>query len=574
MTNVKELAKAVGIKPAKEPKEKEELFLRKSFVDCGEELAQQIYDPRKKISKYLLYHKGGTTAIVDEVVDDAGIKYKPLMGDELEEDIVLLPTELDSYGDIKTLVNEIQAHIHKYTDIDLRYERYSAWYVLLTWVYDRFHTINYLRVLGDTGCGKTRYLDVVGGLCYNATKGSGATSVAAIKRITQKWKGTMVVDEGDFKDSDEKNELVKYFNLGFERSSPMMNCDKNDPSKLEFFKPYCPKIIATRQTFKDKALEARCLTHVMYQMTREGIPIILPNNFPDEQLVIRNKLLKFRLENYRKINTEYFDIGVKVEPRLLQGTYSFGSMLQHDPDALEEFKGFILEYQKELIEERATSFEGLIVNTIYGLLEEEQENVTSKMVADTMTAAGYETKPATIGKRLKALGIGTYQKKIEGKKLRVILFDKIKWGELEKRYIADLNKDLKVPPVPVVPIHTSTGTQKQAKLTEEATNTPQHYINKKSLMGKGVDGTTGTFGTAGTENTGVNESKSDVSVAGTAGTENEKVTYENVYASEKLPWEPHALVYQQCKICGDVPCNFNAKNLPICEKHWGDNNAA
>ncbi len=41
------------------------------------------------------------------------------------------------------------------------------YYILLTYVYDNFPEIPYLRVIGDYGSGKSRFMRVVGSVCYS-----------------------------------------------------------------------------------------------------------------------------------------------------------------------------------------------------------------------------------------------------------------------------------------------------------------------------------------------------------------------------------------------------------------------
>ena len=422
-----------------EPKIKE---IQDSFyVNEDGILIEQIYDKTTGKSRFLKLN-GKTIEEIPDYLLDINVKLVPIQGEELKLGVILLPSQVGYYKDIPSLIEEIKDFIGTYLDIDEIYLQFAAWYVLLTWVYDKFTTINYLRALGDTGCGKSRFLNVIGGLCYKAIRGSGAVTVASIKRITQKWKGTMVIDEGDFKESDEKSELIKYFNLGFEKDSAMMNCDKNDPSKLEFFVPFGPKIIATRKSFSDKALEARCLTHVMQQTKRKDLPILLLDKFYKEQEELRNKLLYFRFEMYFKIKPldefTFDESGISLEPRLKQSTYAFASLFADNKKALKAFNTFIKNYQVELIEERAASFDGSIVNALYNLIDDSEMDypiISSADIVEVMKDDYKEVKPAVIGRHLKSLGIETIQKKVEKKVKRIIPL-KRNLLDLFERYIS------------------------------------------------------------------------------------------------------------------------------------------
>ena len=367
-----------------------------------------------------------------------GIPHRPIRGEEIEKKIVLLPTGLQEYGTIQDLIADLEHHINNYYDCTEETRRFCAWYILLTWVYDRLNTINYLRAMGDWGTGKSRFFDVVGRLCYKSIIGSGAGSVAALKRMVNKWQGTVLSDEGDFKDTDERGELVKFFNLGFERNRAIYQCNKNDPDKIEFYLPYCPKVITTRKPFADHALESRCLTHQTQTTRRQDIPVILPKRFYVEEEALRNKLLKFRFDYYYKIDADEaltIDLG-GIEMRLKQAMISFCSLFANIPDMLENFKVFLQEYQSRLKDERAGSYDGQIVNSIASLAISGNLEITPRMIADSLSEEGFNANARSIGRHLKGLGLSVSIRKVGGKTQRVLEFDDAFIRAVE-RYVPD-----------------------------------------------------------------------------------------------------------------------------------------
>jgi len=140
--------------------------------------------------------EAGTLSYCTEI-NNRDAQYKPNTGDEAIKALVLLPNQATEYGTDEQLASEIQSFIHEWLDIDPLYERLATYYIMITWLYDQLHTIPYLRALGDTGVGKTRFLDTIGGLCYKATYINGAITPAPIFRLQEKWKGTLILDEGD-----------------------------------------------------------------------------------------------------------------------------------------------------------------------------------------------------------------------------------------------------------------------------------------------------------------------------------------------------------------------------------------
>jgi len=92
--------------------------------------------------------------------------------------VVLLPSEPEEYGSEEQLLAEIQSFIHRYVDVSSLFEKIASYYVLFSWVYDRFNELPYLRLRGDPGSGKTRVLLMVGSLCYKPIFASDASTVS------------------------------------------------------------------------------------------------------------------------------------------------------------------------------------------------------------------------------------------------------------------------------------------------------------------------------------------------------------------------------------------------------------
>src|ERR1019366_6761366 len=82
----------------------------------------------------------------------------------LKNEVVLFPSEATPYESEQALVAEIREFIHRYVDVSPLFEEIASYYVLFTWVYDAFNELPYLRLRGDTGTGKTRFLLTAGSL--------------------------------------------------------------------------------------------------------------------------------------------------------------------------------------------------------------------------------------------------------------------------------------------------------------------------------------------------------------------------------------------------------------------------
>lgn len=387
----------------------------------------------------------GTGLTLKPSIEYDGKIYEPYWDDGAEKGTIMLPEahriELEEVS-IKDLIIEIKEHIRKYVDVSSDFLEFSAWYILLTWVYDRLSTLPYLRAMGDYGTGKSRFMDVVGGLCYRPIHAGGATTPAAVARLCEIWKGTLLLNEADWKESDESREIVKILNEGFEKHRTLIKAHVDKQKQMIYYDVYGPKILATRKPWYDQALESRCLTEIMKETERNDITPILLKEFYDEQAKIRAKLLMFRFRNWEKVDESAIEktvpkFGEHIEKRLIQVSVIFSTLFADDDAMIGRFHNFVEEYQRNLTTDRALSFDGLIVNTIYNFILEGAHGVSSGLIKDRMGEDGIDTNVRTIGKHLKTMGFETKQSRIEDKVVRAIIWNEGLLKRLVKRYVIE-----------------------------------------------------------------------------------------------------------------------------------------
>jgi hypothetical protein len=272
-------------------------------------------------------------------------------------------------------------------DVSPLYEKIASYYVLFTWVYDSFNELPYLRLRGDPGSGKTRFLLTVGSLCYKPIFASGASTVSPLFRIIDAFRGTLIIDEGDFRLSDEKAEIVKILNNGNARGFPVLRSEVTP--KREFnptaYSVFGPKLVATRGYFQDRALESRCLTEAMGQQgLRDDIPISLPPSHKNEALKLRNKLLLFRLRNSAKRQVSEGLVDRSIEPRLNQVFAPLLSIIE-DEKSRQEIKDLARNYHREFISERGFDTEAQVLEIIKAMLEAQEPRLSIKEITSWFT---------------------------------------------------------------------------------------------------------------------------------------------------------------------------------------------
>jgi hypothetical protein len=296
----------------------------------------------------------------------------PYSGDNnlVKHSVVLFPSEPEEYGTEAELVSRIRDFVRRYVDVSEGFEEIATYYALFTWLYDAFNEVPYIRVRGGYGSGKTRFLLTLGAICYKPIFASAASTVSPLFRLLDGFRGTLVLDEGDFRYSDEKSEIVKILNNGNARGFPVLRTEVSQ--KREFdpraYHVFGPKLVATRGFFQDRALESRCLTEDMRAgRVRKGIPLNLDERHRDEALALRNQLLLFRLRHFGRIRSLDRAAGRDLEPRLEQ---IFGPLLStiDDPAARERLLAVLGTYNEELVDERRESVEAQVLGVIRDLV--------------------------------------------------------------------------------------------------------------------------------------------------------------------------------------------------------------
>jgi hypothetical protein len=322
---------------------------------------------------------------------------------------ILLPSEAAEYQAEPLLRALVQGFIHRYVDLPPDFEEVAAHYVVFSWRYDDFPDLPYLRVLGDYGSGKSRFLTTVGSIVYRPIFASGASTVSPLFRILDAVGGTLVLDEGDFRFSDEKAEIVKILNNGNARGFPVLRTDTTPTGEFNprAFKVFGPKLVSTRHYFDDPALESRCITaHLGKGEVRSDIPLNLPADFERQALLIRNQLLMYRLREAGRADTLDVPELRSLEPRIAQ---VFSSLLASVDD--EKSRARLLAVARQasinLVNLRSDSIEADVVAAAFALRESTAGVVPVKLIAGQLSGndSGTPLSPRAVGAILRRLGL-------------------------------------------------------------------------------------------------------------------------------------------------------------------------
>lgn len=331
-------------------------------------LVELLYDPEPRATALAVGGLDGDIAIQETLDLADGERLVPYAADNnlIATGCVLLPSGVGTFTTQAELIGRIQAFLHRYVDLSPVFEEIAAHYVLLSWVYDAFNELPYLRLRGDYGTGKTRALIAIGSLCYKPFFASGASTVSPIFHVLDAFGGTLVLDEADFRFSDATAPLSKILNNGNVAGLPVLRTMTNRHKELNprAFRVYGPKLVAMRHSFADRALESRFLTEETGQRPlRPDIPIQLPPELHVEARTLRNSLLAWRLAQRSSVRTDASRQAAGVEPRLNQTALSLLSLMEN-PALRDRVHAELAREQARLSQERAASPEGRMVRVL------------------------------------------------------------------------------------------------------------------------------------------------------------------------------------------------------------------
>lgn len=334
-------------------------------------IVELLYDADRRTTAFAVAKPDGGLDRVDRLELDGDTLLTPYSATNnlIASGSVLLPSDVGVFDGKANLVAAIEAFLHRYVDLSPTFEKIAAHYVLLSWVYDAFNELPYIRFQGDYGAGKTRALLALGHLAYKAFFASGASTISPIFHVLDAFQGTLILDEADFRFSDATAPLTKILNNGTMRGLPVLRTMSNRHREFNprAFQVYGPKIVAMRGGFADRALESRFLTEPMgLRPLRADIPIQLPDTLATEAQVLRNQLLAWRFAALREVGTLPDRAAPGVEPRINQTALSLLSLVD-DQGLLTELHEALGREQARVKIERGLSLEGVMVKVLIDL---------------------------------------------------------------------------------------------------------------------------------------------------------------------------------------------------------------
>lgn len=190
---------------------------------------------------------------------------KPLDDPMFYKRVFMLPSGADEHGKSETLYSDVYAFIDRYFEIDESFLHAATAYVLLSYRYHdaNFEVVPYLRITGEGGQGKTRFLRIMRELCHRTIYMAGVRPVH-LYRILESLKSgaTMIIEEMNFQERTEEGRVfTDMLNIGNQRDALIPRLFVGQSSKkMEWLPVFCTKVFSTKDDFIDTGLLRRCIT--------------------------------------------------------------------------------------------------------------------------------------------------------------------------------------------------------------------------------------------------------------------------------------------------------------------------
>lgn len=371
----KRIQEEYGISP---PVSEEDKVFKESMI-TGTKIIEEIWNPEMQSPRFVVYDTVANTYEYQQTVTEGEQEIYPVPFEPGEERSVCLPQGVMEYGDITTLRKEmLEWALKQYDPVSngALFEHIVN-LSLTSWItewqegfVEKFLPI--IQAVGPSETGKKRLLTVARFLFYRSVYALKTTKIPSLFRLLAKWRGTLVLDEADLDDSTLSAEFVQYVNSRADGVPVTRFNSEEDANK--WFYSFGFTILAMRKPFADDGAQSRCIKFQTEGTNKPAdIDLIPPLEWAKQGEELRQKLMMFRLRHL--IKPRVFPTQVSAEGvnsfRPREGALMINALGEEDPGLKRDLDANIRLQDKRMVEERATSMEGLILNTVYGWINDD-----------------------------------------------------------------------------------------------------------------------------------------------------------------------------------------------------------
>lgn len=354
-------------------------------------IAEEIWDGRGGPRFAVRYFKNKDVVYLPEInlgeIDekDRPIIYIPVLNDHLTKGMVTVPRS-PTPCTLKETLEDVLRFVSTPTYYDpcdkLPQVKILSLICMGSWFLDRMapQTIipiagvgrfaPIIPIRGPSGSGKNRLANVLRFLLYHPYFDLSKTNIPSLFRPLDTWLGSLLMDEGDVKQSGAEAELTRYLNSRA-TGTPIARQNPDDIGTSQAFQSFGITVLTQRQHFDDNATEDRSVPYYS-EKTMVKIPTIETDDIVEEGMKIQDKLLYLRLTLWDSIQIDKTQWHPKLtDARLNASLIPTYALAKHEP-----WINTIVDEVVEGIEDakrrrKAASIDGQLVNYVWEKLESE-----------------------------------------------------------------------------------------------------------------------------------------------------------------------------------------------------------
>lgn len=361
-----------------------------SYLETDKYILEQIISATRatcatspRDTSFLCFDKVSGTTEEKMSFEHEGRLYCPIVGQILDNNVIMLPTKAQEYGSVNKLVKQLREFFSEYFEAPRFSQNLFPYLVIFYWVYDRFPFIPYVHFMGRTGTGKTTAMEVLGSVCYKPIDASGAITLASIFRVISEWRGTLLIDEFA-PGGDGYREMLSLLKSGVsDRAVLRVEGEKKREVKAYIVKS--PKLFTSEKPIHDVGLRSRVIEVRMEKNTKR-IPLYRQKDFLDEAQELRNKLLLWRFRKLSKIDLTEIKYGFKALKGFDGRTQQVITPIYYmaNEEARKDIVDFAKEQEAETLRDRREAVDGQVFQIIMDKLTSTSQ-VTLSMVFEELT---------------------------------------------------------------------------------------------------------------------------------------------------------------------------------------------
>lgn len=393
-----------------------------SFISLGFKETVIIDDRPASRNIFLLCTGEGCKLYTQAVIESGGRK---IIFDERERILITLPDKWSKAGihgfinspvSPEGLYSEIKGTLRQYVEFqnDALYGLVTAW-IIATYFHRLFNAFPFLFFYGKKMSGKSRILDLLERLCFNALKIKGV-SVPSMTDSIDGIRGTFVMDQAESLSQKQNVELLgiladSYTPGGGKRRIVHIT---NKSRKVVEFETYSPKAFASIKEI-DSDLKDRCIEIIMLRAEKE---YPYPEPFLPIWAELRDKLYRLLLTRWQEVRQIYQTAGQGMRQRVRELWRPLDTILTLENVPDEERQGIKQAFLESMLETQAglTELEEKLIQAIDNLLGYSGEGVfTTTEIVEKMQIADEPTfkkseQTKWAGRTVNKLGL--YSKKL------------------------------------------------------------------------------------------------------------------------------------------------------------------